>query len=94
MTPTGKLRFIYTSIHEILGAKLPKDRETVLIGEPGAPLWACLTRAPGIHCKDIDQGSAVSIMLLRPLAGGGPTGTFAERLAAETEAALADAQHR
>lgn len=74
------LKFVYTIVHEILGISVPESGEAILIDDPDSGAWACITRDPSEYRKDIDESAAVATMLLRSLVGGGPEGTFEERL--------------
>lgn len=82
----GSLRFVYTVVREIIGVAAPEEGDAVVIDDAGSGTWVCLTRDASRHRADIDEGAAVATMLLRGIAGGGPQGSFAERLAHETSA--------
>lgn len=82
----SSLKFVYTTIFEILGVMAPEKGDAVLIDDPSEGVWACLTRDAAPHRKDLDEGAAVGTMLLRGLIGKGPEGAFPERLRKETAA--------
>jgi hypothetical protein len=87
----SRIKYIYTTIREILGVTAPETGDAVLIDDPSSGTWAGLTRDPSPHRKHVDESDAIGTMLLRGIAGGGPEGSFAERLEAE---ALAIAEER
>jgi len=77
----ANLKFVFTSIREIIGITAPETGDAILINDSGT--WACLTCDPTRYRKELDEGAAIATMLLRGLVGGGPEGSFTERLEKE-----------
>ena len=88
------MRFVHTTVHEVLGTLGPDEGKNVLLDDPDSGLWACLTKDLNPHCEDSDQSLAISMMLLKGFTAGGPEGSFHERLALETEAVRAEREPR
>ncbi len=79
----ANLKFVYTTILEIIGIKAPETGDAILIDDSNSGTWSCLTCDPTRHRKELDEGAAIATMILRGLVGGGPEGSFAERLEKE-----------
>ena len=77
------MQFVHTLVYEIHGIIGPKEGDLVIL-DANVAAWACLTRDPNPYCHDADQSTAISTMLFRGLFGGGPEGSFRERLDHET----------
>ena len=90
----ANLRYVYTTIREIIGITAPEAGDAILIDDSKSGTWSCLTRDPSRHRRELDEGAAVGTMLLRGLVGGGPEGSFAERLEKEIPAIVEERSER
>lgn len=82
----SNLKFVYTTIREIIGIKAPDAGDAILIDDSASGTMVCLTGDPTRYRKELDEGAAIATMLLRGLTGGGPEGSFTERLQKEIAA--------
>jgi hypothetical protein len=83
--PATPMRYEHTVVFRLRGIGYTEHADLELTNHQERAIRAWITVDADGPCADADRSGALGTMLLHTMVGGGPSGTFEERLAAESQ---------